>query len=157
MRNITTLINNLLGFLYPLFSRILPESTFRYLACGGTNSALDLILFTLSYSWIFKGNLVNIGILAISPHIASLFLSLIITIPTGFLLSKYIVFQVVANHKIQLLKYVIIVALSLIVNYILMKFFVEKIHLTPLISKICTTAIVVIFSYISQKKIAFKS
>jgi putative flippase GtrA len=99
----------------------------------------------------------EIGILSISPHITSLFFSLFITIPTGFLLSKYIVFQAVANNKIQIIKYIFIVVLSLTVNYILMKLFVEKIHLTPFISKICTTAIIVIFSYISQKKFAFKS
>lgn len=98
----------------------------------------------------------RIGFLVISPHIASLFFSLFITTPTGFLLSKYIVFQAVANNKIQMIKYIIIVALSLTVNYILMKFFVEKIHITPFISKISTTAIIVIFSYIGQKKFAFK-
>lgn len=157
MQIISSAIFKILDFFYPPFRAFLSKPTFRYLTCGGANSALDLILFTLAYNCIFKGNLTRIGFLAISPHIASLFFSLFITIPTGFLLSKYIVFQAVANNKIQLLKYIIIVALSLTVNYILMKFFVENIHITPFISKIFTTSIIVIFSYISQKKFAFKS
>jgi putative flippase GtrA len=139
-----------------MFSTILDKPTFRYLSCGGVNTALDLILFSTAYNYIFQGKLIQIGVLAVSPHIASLFFSLFVTIPTGFLLSKYIVFQAVTNNKIQFLKYIIIVTISLIANYVLMKIFVEQIHIIPLISKICTNAIVAIFSYFSQKKFTFK-
>jgi putative flippase GtrA len=157
MQIISKVILKILDSIYPLFRAFLTKPAFHYLACGGSNSILDLAIFTIAYNCILKGNLLQIGIVSISPHIASMFLSLFITIPTGFFLSKYIVFQDFANNKIQLLKYIIIVILSLIANYILMKVFVEKLHITPLFSKICTTATIVIFSYLSQKKFAFKN
>ncbi len=156
MYTITKKIFKVLDFFYPLFESFLNRPTFYYLACGGANSLLDLILFSTGYEYIFKGNLIQIGILKISSHITALFFSLFITIPTGFFLSKHIVFQSVANNKIQFLKYSIIVIFSLIINYVLMDFFVETIHITPFISKICTTSTIVIFSYLGQKKFAFK-
>ncbi len=157
MKIISLIIFRILDFIYPIFKSILNKPTFRYLACGGANTALDLTLFYIAYNYIFQGNLIQIGILTVSPHIASLLFSLFITINTGFLLSKYIVFQALANNKIQFVKFIIIFTISLIINYMLMKIFVEKINMTPIISKICTNAIVAIFSYISHKKLTFKS
>lgn len=156
MRVIISTINKILDFVYPLFKFFLPKSTFRYLVCGGSNAVLDFILFSIIYNCILKGNIIQISIWTISPHIASLYISLFCTMPTGFLLSKHIVFKSSSKNKREALKYFIIVFISLFLNYVLMKFFVEILYLSPIISKISTATIIILFNYFSQKKIAFQ-
>ena len=47
--------------------------------------------------------------------------------------------------------------ICIILNYIFIRLFVEHFHLYPTISKMITTAIVVSFSYLTQKNFTFKS
>jgi putative flippase GtrA len=42
-------------------------------------------------------------------------------------------------------------------NYILLKIFVETLHIYPIIAQIMTTCIIVLVSYLVQKHYAFKS
>jgi putative flippase GtrA len=46
---------------------------------------------------------------------------------------------------------------NLALNYILLKIFVEKFHIYPVIAQIITTSIVVMFSYIAQRNFSFKA
>ena len=156
MKVIISTINKILDFVYPLFKFFLPKSTFRYLACGGSNAILDFILFSVIYNYILKGNSIQINIWTISPHIASLYISLLCTMPTGFLLSKYIVFISRKKNKREILMYSIIVFISLFLNYLLMNFFVEILYLSPILSKISTTSLIILFNYFGQKKLAFQ-
>jgi putative flippase GtrA len=61
------------------------------------------------------------------------------------------------NGRVQLFRYFLMVLICLLLNYFFIKLFVEKFHLFPTISKIITTAIVVCFSYLTQKNFTFKS
>jgi putative flippase GtrA len=151
-----TVLGKMLDSIYPIFRSVLPKSTFRYLACGGSNAILDFILFYLIYNYILKSLNLQISFWTITPHIASLFFSLIITMPIGYLLSKHIVFRTESKNKEQLLRYIIVVLISMILNYLLMKLFVEKLYFSPILSKISTTLFIIIFNYIGQKKIAFQ-
>lgn len=148
----------IIDFFYKPFERYIPEDTFRYAFCGGTNMVFDFILYYISFNFIlFKQNL-NLIFVTISPHIAAFLMAFSISFPTGFLLSKYISFpQSYLKGRIQLFRYSITVAICFLLNYVLLKLFVEYIGLYAIISKILTTFIVVIFSYFSQKYFTFRS
>ncbi len=135
----------------------MPLQTFRYAACGGGNVVLDICLYFISYNFIFKKEVVELGFIAFKPHIAALLVSMFITIPVGFLLSKYVVWTASSlRGRIQLFRYLVIVATNILLNYFFIKLFVERLHFFPTIAKIVTTAIVIIFSYLSQKHYTFK-
>ena len=135
----------------------MPLQTFRYAACGGANVALDITLFFIFYNFVFHKQIVQLGFIAFQPHIASVLFSFVFTFPTGFLLSKYIVWSgsTLKGH-VQLFRYFLIVLMNLLMNYFIIKLLVEYFFIYPTIAKLITTMIVIIFSYISQKNFTFK-
>jgi putative flippase GtrA len=148
---------SLIDFFYPPFKRLMPLQTFRYAACGGGNVMLDICLYFISYNFIFKKEIADLGFFAFKPHVAAQLLSSSITIPVGFLLSKYIVWTSSAMRgRVQLFRYLLIVAINILLNILFIKLLVERLHFYPTISKIIITAIIIIFSYISQKHFTFK-
>ncbi len=151
------LILNILAFFYRPFAKVMPFQTFRYLACGGGNTLLDIVLFFIFYNFVLEKQVVHLPYISLSPHIAAVFMAFIVSFPTGFLLNKYIVFSDSnLRGRVQLLRYFVLVAVCLLMNYVLMKLFVDYCHFYPTIGKILTTAVVVCFSYITQKKFTFK-
>jgi putative flippase GtrA len=136
----------------------MPHQTFRYAACGGFNTVLDIGLFFVSYNYLFLKQTQHIGPIFISPHIASFLSAFLVTFPIGFYLSRYVVFQETSvAKKVQLFRYFIVVLGCLILNYIFLKLFVEVFgwYATP--SKLATTVFVVAFSYFMQKYFTFKA
>ena len=155
---ISKLILDLIDWVYPLFGKFMPIHTFRYAACGGGNTVLDILGFFFSYNYLFHKMPIHIGWLTISPHIASFMVSFCVTFPIGFYLSRYVVFQETSVKKVeQLFKYFFVVLGCILLNYIFLKFFVDYLgwYATP--AKIVTTFFVVIFSYTSQKNYTFKA
>ncbi|MEY3435661.1 MAG: hypothetical protein RL335_117 [Bacteroidota bacterium] len=131
--------------------------TFRYLACGGGNTMLDIFIYFVSYHFVLHKSLVDLKFLAISPHIAAFIMAFFITFPTGFLLMKYIVFtDSILRGRVQLIRYFLLVFVCILLNYIFLKLFVEQFGFYPTISKILTTVIVVSFSYLTQRFYTFK-
>lgn len=146
-----------LDFFYPLFKRFFSKTTFRYAACGGANTLFDIFLFFVNYNFILKKQILNLGIVSISPHIAAFLLAFLISFPTGFFLMRYIVFiESPLKGRIQFFRYFITVSFSLFLNYIFLKLFVEYFLIYPTISKVMTTFIVVGFSYVLQRNFSFK-
>jgi putative flippase GtrA len=155
---ISQIILKLIDWVYPVFQKLMSLKTFRYAACGGANTVLDILLFFVSYNYILHKEIIKVCSLSISPHIASFIISFCITFPIGFYLSRYVVFQEtkVPKRK-QLVKYFFVVFGCIILNYIFLKLFVDYFGWYPTIAKIVTTFFVVIFSYTSQKNFTFKS
>ncbi len=131
--------------------------TFRYAACGGTNTLLDILLFYFSYHVVFRKEILHLPFVSISPHIAAFLLSFCITFPLGFLLNRYVVFKgsMIAG-RVQLMRYALTVTLSLLLNYYFLKLFVDGMGWYAMPAKIVTTAIVIVFSYLSQSYFTFK-
>lgn len=146
-----------IDFFYPIMRRVMPLQTFRYAVCGGTNVLLDLFLFYISFHYVFDKSVLDLGFLVIKPYNAALLLAFVVTFPTGFLMSKYIVWTS-SNLKgrVQLFRYSLMVLTNFFLNYVLMKFFVEFCGFFPTVSKIFTIFIVVFYSYMSQKYFTFK-
>ncbi len=154
---ISKVILAMIDGVYPVFKKMMPLQTFRYAACGGANTILDITLFFISYNFILQKQFIHLGWLTISPHIASFIISFCITFPIGFYLSRYVVFQeTTVTKKKQLFKYFIVVLGCVLLNYGFLKFFVDYLGWYPTMAKIVTTFFVVIFSYTSQKNFTFK-
>lgn len=143
---------------YIPFKKIVPYQLFRYGISGGTNLVFDWILYFIFYNFIFRHNTLHIGPIAISAHIASFLATFPISFLSGFWLSRYISFKEsqIRGH-IQLIRYLLVVASCIIINYICLKFFVEICGIYPTPSKMITTIITTIFSFLSQKYFTFKA
>jgi putative flippase GtrA len=150
-------ILHIIDVFYPLFKGIFSLQTFRYAAAGGVNTVLDIGLFSFNYNVVFKKQNVMIGTLTLSPHIAALILAFCITLPTGFYLNRYVVFQQSGlRRRSQLFRYFIVVLICILLNYLFLKLFVDYMDWYPTPAKIATTAIVIVFSYVSQTFYFFK-
>ena len=135
----------------------------RYAVCGGGNMVFDWILYFLLYNFVIGHNLVYFQLpitnyqLCLTPHIATLCIVFPITLLTGFALQKYVTFTGSRlNSWHQLLRYIIIVAVNLTVNYLGLKLCVESFGWYPTPSKMAITLITVLISYLGQKYYTFK-
>jgi putative flippase GtrA len=143
---------------YPPFSRLMPQQTFRYAACGGVNTLLDIFIYFISYNYILNKEVLHIGIFAFKPHIAAFMMSFAVSFPIGFFLMRNIVFtESTLQGRVQLFRYFLLVLICILLNYVFLKIFVERLHIYPTISKILTTFIVVSFSYLTQKHYTFRA
>lgn len=150
-------IEKLVMVFYPLFRRFMPEQTFKYAATGGANTTLDILLYYIAYHFVLHGQILELGFFAISPHIAAFMMSFSITFPIGFLLAYFISFPgSYLRKRIQILRYGLTVVGSILLNYLFLKLFVEVFQWLPIVAKIATTLIVIVFSYIAQKYFTFK-
>ena len=154
-------ITRAIDFFYPPFRKMLPLTTFRYGVTGAANMCLDLVLYFICYNTIFhifdKKEVVYFKFVPLTPHIASLLIVFPITFFTGFLLSKYINFSdSIIKSRIQLFRYLLVVAGCLLINYVLLKIFVEICGFYPTPSKMLIVPVAVTFSYLTQRYYTFK-
>jgi putative flippase GtrA len=152
------IILSIIDFFYRPFKKFIPLQTFRYAAAGGANTVFDITLFSLSYHFLFDKRNFHIGHFTLSPHIAALLFAFCFSLPTGFYLNRYIVFQESGlKRSSQLSRYLVVVFICVIFNFLLLKLFVEYFGWYPTLSKILTTLLVIIFSYTSQTYYFFRA
>jgi len=157
MRAIQKILTALVDLFYPLFKSWMPLKTYRYAVCGGGNLVLDILLYFMFYNYVLHQEDLDLGFVVMSPHIAALFIVFPITFLTGFLLNKYIAFgESNLRGRIQLYRYALVVAGAILLNYLLMKLFVDVMDFWATLSKILVTAISVIYSYTLQNRFTFK-
>lgn len=142
---------------YFIFKSFMPLKTYRYAVCGGSNLVLDMVLYFVFYHYVLAKHNVDLGLVVLSPHIASLFFVFPITLTTGFLLNRYITFQD-SNlpASLQFKRYLMVSIGAILMSYVLMKFFVDLLGFYPTPSKFVTVLITVLYSYIFQSKFSFK-
>jgi putative flippase GtrA len=158
LEKIGGVIIRIVDWFYFPFLRFIPIQIFRYALTGGANTVLDLLLYFVFYRYVLDMQIVDLGFVAISPHIAAFLLVFPITFLTGFLLAKYVTFTgSELRGKIQLFRYGVTVAGAIILNYVFLKLFVEYAGLYATLSKGLTTIIVVIYSYVLQRYFSFKT
>ncbi len=155
--NARNIILAIIDFVHQPFARWIDQQTFRYLACGGSNTLLDILIYFISYNFILQKEPVLFAGMTIGAHIAAFIMSFSISFPLGFALSKYVVFtESNLRGRVQLFRYAVLVGMCILLNYVFLKLFVEYFHFFPTPSKALTTAIVAVFSYISQRNFTFK-
>ena len=142
-------------YIKPL-ERVISRQTFGYLLCGAANMALDTLWYFLTYHYVVFERNVDLGVVVISPHIAALIVVFPITFFTGFLLNRYVAFRATQQRTTkQLFRYALSVVGSILLNYALMKLFVDMCHVWPTIAKMLTTVIVAVYSYLAAKYFSF--
>lgn len=132
-----------IDFFYTPFKKYIPLHTFRYLACGGTNTMFDICLFSFSYNFILKKNDLHLGVF---------------TLPSGFYLNRYVVFQQTGlKRRAQLMRFVTVTAVCIFLNYIFLKLFFNYLGFYATPAKIITTLLVVVFSYSIQTYVFYRA
>ena len=158
MRKIRDVIIRIIDFFYFPFLRFIPREIFRYGATGGANMILDIFLYFVFYNYILDKQIIELGFVAISPHIAAFLIVFPITFTSGFLLAKYVTFTASEiRGRIQLFRYGLTVAGAIFLNYIFLKIFVEVMGLYATPAKVATTVIVVGYSYLTQRYFSFQT
>jgi len=134
----------------------MPLQTFRYAACGGSNTLLNIFLFFIFHNYLFDTKVVDLGFYVLEPYTAAFFLAFCITFPIGFYLSMYVVFPGAAlRRRVQLFRYFLVVIGCIILNYVLLKLLVKQLGWYPTPSLMLTAVVVVLFSYFSQRHFSF--
>ena len=150
-------ISDIIDFFYPPFRWYFSLQFFRYGVSGAGYMVFDWLLYSFVYNVVLQKQMLNLGLVTLSSPIAALFITFPITLFTGFLLQKYVTFTAseMRGHK-QLVRYMLVVALNLVINYTGLKILNGVLGLWPLASKMIITVITTLFSYFSQKKFTFR-
>jgi len=155
IKHIITIIVNLC---YRPFKRYVAQDIFRYGFVGGMNMVLDTFLYAVFFNFIFNQEIVYLGFMAMSAHIAAKVFVFPITFITGFLLNKYVAFSTsYLRSRIQFFRYALSVCGSLLLTYLLLKFFVEEVGFWATPSNFLTAVLVAIYSFCMQKFFTFRS
>ncbi|PIF02405.1 MAG: phenylalanine 4-monooxygenase [Draconibacterium sp.] len=158
LQKIQSGILKLIDSIYFPFLHFIPPVIFRYGVTGGANTLFDLLLYFIIYNYALHKQIVDIGIIAISPHIAAFLIVFPITFTSGFLLAKYITFtQSGLRGRIQLFRYGLSVGGAILLNYFFLKLFVEQFGWYATFSKAATTVIVIVYSYLIQRYFSFRT
>ena len=137
---------------------VISRQLFRYGVCGATNMALDTLWYYIIYHYIIALRYIDLGVVVVSPHIASLIIVFPITFLTGFWLNRHVAFQVTAYRtRGQLIRYALSVIGAILLNYVLMKLFVEHCHIWATPSKMLTTVISSVYSFLAAKYFTFRT
>lgn len=139
------------------FFKFIPRQSYLYMACGGINLAFDMTVFYVAYHYLFQGQNFKTPIFTFSPHIAALMLAFCCSTPTGFFLSRYVVWtNSTVQAKQQAAGYLSVVFICILLNIGFLKLFIEQFYFYPLPAKLLTSVIVVATSYFLQRYYAFK-
>lgn len=141
----------------PFVARFVSRQLFGYALSGGLNMMLDALWYFVIYHFVVAEHNVDLGFVVISPHIASLIVVFPITFFTGFWLNRHVAFRCTEVPATgQFLRYGISVVGALAINYLCMKLFVDGLGLWPTPSKMLTTVVSVIYSFLAAKYFTFR-
>lgn len=145
-------------FYIPPINRLVSRETFRYGACGAVNMALDLVFYYLIYHYVVAERFIDLGMVVMSPHIASLCVVFPITFFNGFWLNRNVAFRrSELSQGRQLWRYALSVGGSILLNYVCMKLLVERAGVWATPAKAITTVISVAYSYLAARYYSFRT
>lgn len=153
-----TLITKAIDHFYikPL-RKLLSQQVFRYIACGGITALLDAVWYYIIYHYVVCEQFIDLGFAVLSPHIAALCVVFPITFFTGFWLNRNVAFKATKISSLpQLAKYALTVVGSILLNYACMKLLVEVCHIWATPSKMLTTIICAVYSFLAGRYFTFK-
>lgn len=155
----TKIIHRILDIFYPLASRFFDRTTYYYAACGVGNLVLSWLLFFLFFQFLFAKKTLYIELIdfTFSAYTLSAFLCFLISFFIGFALMKYVVFvESELKGRIQLFRYGLSCLLTSVLNWLLLKAFVELLFFYPSLANVASSCIVVLMSYLIQRNFTFK-
>lgn len=147
----------MVDFFYPPFRKYVTLQFFRYGVTGAANMAFDWVLYFITFHFILDKQMLHLGFVTLSSHIAAMVLVFPVTFISGFLLQKYVTFtSSELRGRVQIVRYFSVVIANLLLNYLGLKLLVDFLHVFPTPSKMIITIFTTMFSYFSQKKFTFK-
>ena len=145
-----------LFYIKPVRTRVSPQ-VFRYLACGTITALLDAVWYYIIYHYIVCERFIDFGVVVMSPHIAALCVVFPITFFTGFWINRNVAFRATDISSLpQLAKYALTVVGSILMNYACMKLFVEVCGVWATPSKILTTVVCAVYSFLAGRYFTFR-
>ena len=154
---VKSILLKVIDLLYLIFSKFMSRQLFSYGFCGGLNLALDWVLYYVFYHFIIRGRIVDLGFVAISPHIAAFAFRFPITFLTGFWMARHISFTgSELRGRVQITRYLLVTVVNIVINYAGLKLFVDVFEWWPTVSYVIISVICVTFSYLTNKHFSFK-
>ena len=136
---------------------VLPRQVFRYAVCGGVNVVFGWGCYFLIYNFLIDKQLVDLGVVAVSAHVAAMLITFPLTFFAGFWLNRHVAFRrSPIPSGTQLLRYLLSVAGSVVVNYVCLKFFVEYCAIWATPSQMLATCITTVYSFFAAKYFTFR-
>jgi putative flippase GtrA len=151
------LIRDFIDFFYPPFRNLFSIQFFRYGVTGTTNLVFGWVTYFFIYNFLLNHNMVELGFIKMSSHVATMAINLPIILASGFFLQKYVTFSSsYLRGRIQLFRYLIVFLINLVITYIGLKILVEIYNWYPTLSNMAVSVINVVVSYFSQKHFTFR-
>lgn len=120
----------------------------RFLLVGGTNTAVGYLVYSALTLWVFPG--LRFG------YLISLAISYAVAIVLAFVLYRRFVFKVTGNVVQDFLRFVTVYLLAIGVNAVLLPFFVEVLHVHPLLAQLIVLVITTLMSFVGHRTFSFR-
>ncbi len=148
----------IIDLFYPPFKKIFDLQTFRYAVCGGSNAALNLLMFYVAYNFIFEEEVINLLGYPVTRYIAAYLVALCISFPVGFTLNKFVVFQQSnLQGSVQLFRYAFVTVSSILFDYLLLHFLVGYLKFWATPSQAFIIVLLSLYAYFCQTYFTFKT
>ena len=152
------IIQRIIDFFYPPFRKYITIQLFRYGLTGSANLVFDWFLYFLIYNFVLRHEMLNLGIVTLSSHIAALTIKIPFVMFSGFFLQKYVTFSnSTLSGKTQLFRYSTIFLINLVINYSGLKLFVDVLDFWPTPSNMIISILTILLSFLSQKHYTFRT
>lgn len=156
--NLGDSIKTFIDYFYSPFRRHMSIQFFRYGTIGASNLVFDWVLYFIIYNFVLQHQMLNLGFVTLSSHIASFGIKLPIVLFSGFMLQKYVTFSSSKlRGKIQLFRYLVVFLVNLTFSYIGLKILVDYFGFYPTPSNMIISSLTIGISYFLQKHYTFKS
>lgn len=156
------IISYILTLFYPVFKKFLPFQVYTYLSVGAVNTLFNIGLFTICYSWLSQTEgayLAGFKIHTFAVEVATI-ISFLLSVITGFWLSKTFAFTNASNEKSertkQFSKYFLVALQGQFSDYLITKALIIFMLINPTIAYVISTIIMLILNYFLQKYFTFK-
>lgn len=151
------IITRFVDFFYIKPLRFIPINTFRYAAVGGLNLGVNLLVYWMCFHFVLHKDDVDFGVVVISAHILAFFIAFVLTVFSGFWLTRNIAFASAERRGAeQLLKYSQVVTTNFLINYFGLKLLVNVLGFYPSLSYAGLQIVTVSFSYLMQRFYTFR-
>ncbi len=162
MKNTFSAIGNYIGTIielsYPPFQKYMTLQIFKYGLIGTANLIFDWLLYFLIYNFVLRHEMLNLGVVTLSSHIATMTVKIPIVLISGFLLQKYVTFSnSKLSGRVQLFRYSAVFFINLVINYLGLKVLVDGLGFWPTPSNMIISILTVLISFLSQKHFTFKT
>lgn len=145
-----------IDFFHPPFKKYISIHNFRYLATGGFTFVLGYAVFYLTYKFVFLNEEIDFWLIPLKRENAAFVADILVVIPVSFLLNRYVIFtHSELSFRTQLFRFLNLQWINILMNYVLLKFFVEIFGIYPTISKLMGQVLVAGFSYLYQHYFTF--